>query len=151
MKKQTLVLLAFAMLFVGTQVNAQIAARKTTWMHAAKVHAVLKVEADPKFVSHFSYDDLKFIASLGEKGIHAVLAANDLILDTFMQANEITKEAMIGLGLKGQDHFKMSLVLEKACQGRIVELDSGVANGNPPTPDLHPQSKAMGNPPTPDL
>lgn len=151
MKKVKSILFALALLVVGVTTEAQISAKKVTWVHAAKVHAILKVEADPKFVSHFSYEDLEFVASQGDKGISAILMANDLILDTFMQANAIAKEAMMGLGFKGKDHFKMSLILEKACQERIAELDSGAVEGNPPVPDMKPQSRVMGNPPVPDM
>lgn len=139
MKKQILkmlwvVLVAGVGLTVGGTAEAK--SGKTTWIHAAKVHAVLKTKADPQFVAHFSYEDLEFIAGQGEKGIEAVLVANDLILDTFMTSGEITEEAMMGLGFKGKDHFKMSLLLTKVCQERIVELELGAVEGNPPTPDL---------------
>lgn len=131
--------------------GAKAKSGSATWIHAAKVRAVLKIKADPQFVAHFSYEGLEFIASQGEKGIEAVLAANDLILDTFMTADEITQEAMFGLGFKGKDHFKMSVILTKACQERIAELDMGVADGNPPVPDIRPKDLISGNPPVPDI
>lgn len=152
MKKQILKMLGVVLVVgVGLTAGGRTEAKsgKATWIHAAKVHAVLKTKADPKFVAHFSYEDLEFIADQGEKGIKAVLVANDLILDTFMTAEEITEEAMLGMGFKGKDHFKMSVVLEKACQGRIVELENNPTEpyspqGNNPTEPYRPQ----GNNPT---
>lgn len=154
MKKQILkmlwvVLVASVCFTVGK--GAEAKSRSATWIHAAKVHAILKTKADPQFVAYFSYEDLEFIAGQGEKGIEAVLVANDLILDTFMTAGEITEEALLGLGFKGKDHFKMSLLLTKVCQERIAELDFGVTGGNPPVPDIRPQDFISGNPPVPDI